>query len=698
MAVGLVLCSCGEKLGETLDYEKIANNIENKEVKILQITDLCLGAGLEKLQEFIDKNKVDRVLIAACTPQDLEKKVEKITKDRITEFVCLREHCAWPHLEEKESATLKAIILINAAIDYLQLKQKVEKRTFEINDAVAVIGGGISGISAANILGENTKVYLIEKSGHLGGNLNNLKEIFQGSNGSSGKSIIENITQLKPSKNVETFLQSMITNIEGAPGNYDLTIEKYDGSITLIKVGAIILATGFEESSPSDLNLSYSLNPDILTQVQLSKMIKKDEILVPSTRKKPENVVMINCVGSRTAEKFYCSRVCCTYSIHNAIELVKKGIDTTIIYMDIRTPYKYEQIYSEAREKGVTFIRGNTQNIEAINGLKYLTVENTLSNEFIEFNPDLIVLATALIPSVGTHELADIFQLPIKESSFISELYGKTNSVQTMMKGVFVAGSAQFPMAVPDSISHAEAAALKALKFINKKQLELENEITSIDEELCIGCGNCAEVCLYNAILMEDKSTSEEKTERIARVIESKCKGCGTCSAICPSGATKLLNFDRDSLFIKIEGLSRNYFIQKGKQPFIISLTCKECAYCGIDLAGISDFQYSPNVFLVDIPCAGRIGPIEILKCFIEGADAVIVSRCPEKSCHYRFGNKNAKLVVEFTKNLLDEIGFDGSRLELLELISAEPDKFGVTINKMNNVIEKIGANPKFKR
>lgn len=697
MTIGLVLCSCGETLKETLDYSAIAKSIENKDAKILQTSDLCLTEGLKQIKDFITKEHIDRLVIAACTPQSLEKKIKSTVKGVIFEFACIREHCAWPHLHEKADATQKAIILINSALEYVSKKANVEKQLLNVNRSVTVIGGGISGISAAIELKNNAKVYLIEKSPQLGGNLNNIFKLFPNS-ADPVQVLTEKIAQLKTDNNIEILTNSKVTSITGKPGDYTLTIDINGGSIHTINTGAVILATGFEECPPDQLNLGYPSDCDIITQTHLSQILKNGEVIVPSTGKKAQNVVMINCVGSRCADHFYCSKICCTYSIHNAIHLIDQGIDTTIIYMDIRTPYKYENLYREAREKGVKFIRGNTQSIEIVNGTKSIIVEDTLQGNLVELNPDLIVLSTALIPSQGTQELAELFQLPLKQSLFISDLYGKTNSAQTMMKGIYIAGSAQFPMNITDSISHASAAAMKAVKFTNQKQLEIDNEVTTVNEDLCIGCGNCEEVCLYHAAKMEVQSETENEIKRIAKIDPLICRGCGTCSAICPTGATKLANYDRDLLFTKIEGITRNFYKSNIKKPLIISLTCKECAYCGVDLASMSNFTYPANVFLIDIPCAGRIGPIDILKTFVEGADAVLVVRCPEKSCHYKFGNKNAELVTNFTKDILNEIGIDGRRLKLLELISAEPDKFGQAVADMNELIKEIGRNPSFKR
>lgn len=364
--------------------------------------------------------------------------------------------------------------------------------------------------------------------------------------------------------------------------------------------------------------------------------------------------------------------------------------------MDIRAPYKYENVYREAREKGVSFIRGKLQSVEVgPNNEFIIPVENTLTNELYELTPDLLVLSSALIPAEGSDKLAELLGLKTKESCFISDLYSKTNTSQTAQRGIFIAGAAFTPMSIQEAMSHASSAAAKTLKFLKEGTLTRDLLVPSIDEDLCNGCATCWEICEFKAITMVIKSETEEELVQIASVDPTKCKGCGTCSAVCPTGATQLANYQRGVIFTKIETLMNAIDEENWADSAIIGLTCEECGSCGVDIAGLSGFEYPINIFTIDVPCAGRIGVVDILKGFVEGADGVLVVHCPEPSCHFLFGSHNVNLMVQFTKNILDEIGFESSRLAHVEMVSSDPDKYVKAIEELNEVIKKVGPNPK---
>ena len=330
-----------------------------------------------------------------------------------------------------------------------------------------------------------------------------------------------------------------------------------------------------------------------------------------------------------------------------------------------------------------------------MDGKFIVPVENTLTSELYELSPDILVLSSALVPAEGSDKLAALLELKTKESCFISDLYSKTNTSQTTQRGIFIAGSAFTPMSIQESISHASSAAIKTLKFLREGTLKRDLMIPTIDEELCNGCQTCLETCQFKAITMIVKSNTDEEIIQKASVDPTKCKGCGTCSAVCPTGATQLENYQRGVIFAEVETIMKAIKEDGWKDPSIIALICEECGSCGVDIAGLSGYEYPTNVFPIFVPCAGRVGVVDILKAFVEGADGVLVVQCPEQSCHFLFGSHNAALMVQFTKNILDEIGFESSRLAHIKMVSSDPDKYVNAIEDLNAVIKKVGPNPK---
>ncbi|MHA1357489.1 MAG: hydrogenase iron-sulfur subunit [Candidatus Helarchaeota archaeon] len=696
MVIGVAICDCGGKLGNIINYDAVSQAVQGLNVPVKKLNNLCLEAGIADLANFIKTNSVDKLVVGACTAKFIEYQLRKaLPSIKEFEFVVLREHIAWPNKATPDKATKKASILLKAAIAALEIEDKIDQENYKVEQTAVVIGGGVAGIQAALDLAPDVKVILIEKGSELGGNLRNLGKVFPGEL-LIQEILKEKIAQLSSNPNVTIYTDSQIKEVYGNPGAYEITIESVNGdSSENFKAGAIIIATGIEESKPYHLDLAYGKSQDIILQTDLARMLRDGNVVVPSTGKKPKQIVIGNCINCRDENHFYCSKICCTYSIHHAIELIEEGIEPIICYMDIRAPYKYENLYREAREQGVTFIRGKLQSVEVGPNNEFIVpVENTLTNEVYELSPDLLVLSSALVPAEGSDKLADMLGLNLKESCFISDLYSKTNPSQTTQRGIFIAGAAFTPMTIQESMSHASSAAVKALKFIKGGTLTRDLLVPTIDEDLCNGCQTCRETCQFNAITMIVKTNTDTEIVQKASVDPTKCKGCGTCAAICPTGAAQLANYQRGVIFAKIEAILKAIKEDGWPDSAILALICEECGSCGVDIAGFSGFEYPVNVFTIDVPCAGRVGVVDILKAFVEGADGVLVVQCPEQSCHYLFGSHNANLVVQFTKNILDEIGFESSRLANVEMVSSDPDKYVQALENLNEIIKEVGPNP----
>ncbi len=695
--IGVFLCSCASKISETVDYNAIIDYLsKNEDLLVEQHDTACLSNGLEFLKESIRKNDLERVIIAACTPKLFETRFKTelqqigISPDFV-EITNLREQCALPHKQWPKEATTKAIAQINAAIQKVSLASSVEKKMFSPLESVLIIGGGIGGLQAALDLASNgIEVSIIERSPEIGGRVRKITRIRGEEDYKAFQELLESVTA---SPQIKIFTSSEVKSVAGVPGNYKVSIDGINTDV--LNVGAILVATGMEEFKPFSLKeFGYGLYQKVLIQSDLVNLLDPEgptngKVLINGEQ--PKKVLFIQCVGSRDSRfNEYCSKLCCYSSIKNAILLREQGIDAAISFIDIRTPYAYEDYYEQARKLGVQFLHGRVSNIEQAANHLSVELENSFTGEIITLDTDLVVLSSAMVVRAGTEDLKE--QLGInRESSqkrnFFHPLYRKIKTSESDSKGIFLCGSAVEPMFIKETLTHASATAFKALKYLKYTIFQADLLVSKIEEEACDGCKACVELCPFEAIDFDE-------AKDLAVINDLKCEGCGVCTAICPTGAAQLTNYERDILFRQIEALLSTKKALEVDIPSktILAFVCTECAYGSVDLAGINNLQYPPNVLVVSVPCIGRISLLNILKAFVEGADAVMLASCPEERCQYLRGNTIASLVVDFTKNILNEIGIDENRVELFSMTSSEPNKFIDAVREMNKRLNYLIA------
>jgi heterodisulfide reductase subunit A len=669
----------------------------NEDLLVEQHDTACLSDGLEFLKDSIKNNNLSRVVIAACTPKLFETRFKKelqqvgISPDFV-EIANLREQCALPHKEWPQKATTKAIAQINAAIQKVLLASYVDKKKFSPQKSVLVIGGGIGGLKAALDLAINDiDVIIVERSPEIGGRVRKITRIRGEEDHQAIQELLESVTS---SAKIKIFTSSEVTSVAGVPGNYKFSINGNTNEV--LNVGAIIVATGMEEFEPFSLKeFGYGLYPKVLIQSDLVNYLDpegptKGKIIIDGEQ--PRNALFIQCVGSRDSRfNEYCSKLCCFSAIKNAILLKEQGIDTAISFIDIRTPYAYEDYYEQARKLGVRFLHGVATSIEKdpIADQLKVELENSFTGELLTLDMDLVVLSSALVPSAGTEDLKEMLGISKEvspKSNFFNPLYGKLKTSESESKGIFLSGSAIEPMFIKETLTHASATAFKVLKYLKFTIYQADLLISKIEDEACDGCKACVELCPFEAIDFD-----EEKD--LAVINDLKCEGCGVCTAICPTGAAQLTNYEREILFKQIEALISTKRALEGEtaEKTLLAFVCSECAYGSVDLAGINNWQYPP-LLTVSVPCIGRISPLDILKAFVEGIDGVMLASCPEERCQFLRGNTIASLVVDFTKDILNNIGIDSSRVEIFSMTSSEPNKFIEAVQEMNKRLNYVVA------
>jgi heterodisulfide reductase subunit A len=465
---------------------------------------------------------------------------------------------------------------------------------------------------------------------------------------------------------------------------------------TKLNVGSIIVATGFQEYDPRIIKeYHYDDYPDVITNLELARMIDgfgptNGKIIRPSNRKPAKRIVMIQCVGSRDRRwNPWCSSICCMISLKHAmlIKSANPDADVTICYIDIRTTGReHEYYYERAREMGIKFVKGRPTEIShdpEVNML-IVDVEDAVSSKFLELEADLVVLASAMVPTEGTKELAEMLGIEIDEDGFFKEYNAKLRPTETKLRGIFLCGGATFPKDAPTSSLHAHSAAMKTAKFLTTGKIVKDQKTAVVNEDFCGDCEFCPVTCPYGAITLVPK----EEGHFVAQVSDLLCEGCGICVGACPLNAIELRHARPNQLLAQMNALLS---INGTSKPLILTICCSECGHTAVDSSGMAMMKYPANVRVMKVPCTGIIQVFPLLGAFRAGAQGVMVVGCKNDGCHYEVGSQKAKKKVELAKILLKEYGIEPERLEMFNMVYIEGDKFAEAARMMTERLEKLG-------
>lgn len=527
--IGVFICRCDGRIANFIDVQKLENETKKfPQVAFTQIMNFpCSLKGREDIKKILSDEKLNRLVIAGCTPRTHKKIFNSLCREAglngaAFEMANIREQCALVHKDKKRIALEKATALIKIAVAKISHIMPESKREISMTPSAAVIGAGIAGINAALTLSKRGfPVYLIEKEGKLGGMLKQLYMLYPGFIEAS-KLLKDLISQVKAQPNIDIYVNAEIKNIAGHIGNYTINIQS-NGKEQSLNCGSIIVATGAKDLEPEDL-FRYD-KKQVITQLQLEKKLQDKKVDF-------NNIVMIQCVGCRNEERPYCSRICCTTAAKNAILIKKKKADAqvTILFRDI--PTDYSEIFLAAKESGVNFLRYSPDKPPKVK-LKKVEVYDLLSSKNRQVPYDLIVLSTPLIPHEDAAKLASKLKIPLDADGFFPQVQTRLKAEDFISNGIYICGAAHWPCFKDESIFQAKLAASKALYLLSKEKIELEGSVCSVQEELCRGCGTCVEVCEFNAPILVEKSAGVF----VSNINPSLCNGCGTCASLCPTGA-----------------------------------------------------------------------------------------------------------------------------------------------------------------
>ena len=559
--IGVYVCECGTNIADNVDIDRVIEAVSPlRGVELLERHRLlCSEDGKEFLKQSIQEHNLTHVVVAACSPKQHELTFMNVCEAAgvnpyLFQMANIREQCAWV-TEDKEEATKKAIRQIRAAVRRVGYQDSLEKREMEVSSHVLVIGGGIAGIRASEVLASPArKVYLVEKASSLGGKVKSFAKLF--TEMKSGPALIEQeLDNLQENENIEVFTDSEVEQILGFFGNFEAkVIRKRDGEERNLSVGAVILATGFDLLDPTGLSpYGYGEFDDVYTSLDFEEMNVPGgptggKILLKNG-KTPQSVAIIHCVGRK--EKGYCSRVCCLYSLKFARMLKSQLPDVRVsqLYSDLCIPGKsYQKFYEETKGLGIEFVRA--AKTEVAGGGKGVTVRyETETGSEGKLAVDMVILVPAMEPSKGTGKFAEMLGIPLDDEGFLAREHQLLGPVGSSVGGVYVVGCAQGPQSISESIVQSEAAAGKILSsLVPGRKLELEVKTCEISASFCTGCKTCIKVCPYSAITFDE-------LRRIAVVNEALCHGCGVCAAACPSGAASVKNFAFTQIYEEVAAL-----------------------------------------------------------------------------------------------------------------------------------------------
>ena len=552
--IGAFICSCGTNIAGTVDVKEVVEFAKSLPgvVHAENTIYTCSADSLKLIQERVKELNLNRVVVASCTPRTHEPLFRDTIREvglnpYLFEMANIRDQCSWVHMNLKEEATEKAKNLVRMAIACSKNLEPLHQIPRSLIHSCLVVGGGLAGMVAALSMAEQGyTVYLIEREKELGGRL---RQIFYSGNGGDPQAYLrELIRRVESHPKIEFLKGYQVVEHEGAVGNFKTKVAN-DSAQRILDHGTTIIATGGKEYRGK----AYLLGEDsrAITQEELEKRISLSD---PSLSK-AKSIVMIQCVGpwdEDPSKTFYCSRICCNVAVKNAIRIKElyPEASVTILYKDMRTYGFKETFYTQAREKGVLFVRFDEKkkpSVSLSNGQLSVQIEDPMLNLPLTLHPDLLVLSEAVIPNEGSKELANFFKFPLTLDGFFLEAHVKLRPVDFATDGLYLCGMAHYPKSINETISQAEAASARAATILSQEALQVGGVVAVVEGERCAACLTCVRVCPYEVPVINAKGEAE--------IDMAKCKGCGSCAAECPARAIELMHFRDSQLWAKCQAL-----------------------------------------------------------------------------------------------------------------------------------------------
>ncbi len=555
--VGVYICHCGINIAATVDVAAVAEYAAKLPGVVVSrnYTYMCSDPGQVLIKKDIADLNLNRVVVASCSPLMHEPTFRATVADAGMNPYCfemanIREQCSWVH-PEGTLTTQKAMKLVSSAVAKANRLEPLQIRRVPVIPAALVVGGGIAGIqSALDIADAGFAVTLVESSPALGGHAARLHRTFPTLE-SVADLINPMIERVMTHPRITVLIGAELDEVGGYVGNFHARIRQGDETHE-VSAGTIIVATGYQVfDARRKPELGYGSYPQVITTLDFEQFAAGP---IQINGQEPKQVVFIQCVGSRdrSVGNPYCSRICCMVTAKQA-NLVRERLpnsNVTVFYMDVRAFGKgFEEFYDATRGKGVLYRRGNPSEIIQRGDKVVVRAEDTLLGEQVEVEADMVVLAVGMTPRADTGAVAGLLKLARSADGFFLEAHPKLRPVDTAMAGLFLAGACQGPKDITETVAQARAAASAALIPLMRGQVPVEAATSFVEEELCAGCGQCAQICAYSALTLHPVRGK-------MTVNPVLCQGCGACAAACPSGAINVHHFTFDQYLSQIDALT----------------------------------------------------------------------------------------------------------------------------------------------
>ena len=554
--IGVFVCHCGANIGRvvdvpsTVEYALTLPNVVYAQEQLFS----CATNSAQEITDMAKEKGLNRVVIGACSPRTLEPLFRDTLREAgLNQYYCdmanIREHCSWVHSKQKEEATEKAKDIVRMSVARARHLEPLQEFDLPVNKTALVVGGGIAGMTCAlSIANQGHEVQLVEKDTALGGMARRLHTTLEGMDVQAY--LNDTIRAVYDNPLIHVSHEATITDVSGYVGNFITTVET-EGRVKEIKHGASIIAIGADEYKPTEY--LYGEDDRVVTHLELEEQIAKGIDTVINA----ESLVMIQCVGCRNEDRNYCSRVCCSQAIKNALKLkeINPEMRIYILFRDMRTYGLREDYYREASEKDVRFIRyepDDKPQVEVVEeggkSILRVTVPDPILGQRLELDADVLSLAAAVIPSASTNEVAGFFKVTLSPDDFFKEAHVKLKPVEFSTDGVYLCGTAHYPKHIQETINQAYGAAGRILTLLSHDTVIASGSVCEVKENDCVSCGACITACTYGAI--EFRDTPKGKKAWVNPVL---CKGDGLCNAKCPTNAIVLKHFTDEELLSQID-------------------------------------------------------------------------------------------------------------------------------------------------
>ncbi len=545
--IGVFVCHCGVNIGSTVNVPGVVETAKDlpNVAYAGEYLYVCSQDSQASIREAIEEHRLNRVVVASCSPRTHKPLFQETMREAglnpyLFEMANIRDQCSWVHMNEPEKATEKAKDLVKMVVAKAALLEPVKQMSVQVTPKVLVIGGGVTGMSNAISLAEQGySVHIIEKSDQLGGNALRIKQGFKGEDVQAF--VADLINKVESSDNIEVSTGTGVSEASGYVGNFKTTLTNGD----IVEHGVTVVAIGGQEYKPTEY--LYNEHDAVFTQLELEEAIAANDPKVTQAK----NIVLIQCVGSRDAERPYCSRVCCNKSVKLALHLkeINPDVNVFVLYRDVRTYGFYEENYRQARQKGVIFVRYNAEDkprVEAAGNSLQVTVTDHVLGEPIVIETDAVGLAAAILAPEDNEQMNRMFKVPLNADGFFLEAHMKLRPVDTAADGVFIAGLAHGPKSMEENVAQAKAAAGRALTILSKDSLESSGVVAVVQPDKCAACLTCVRLCPFSA----------PRINNYAAEIEAVlCQGCGSCAGECPNKAITLQSYKDVMLMNMVDSL-----------------------------------------------------------------------------------------------------------------------------------------------